>query len=122
MALAIAIGDNKLADSFAKSVLEILVPAYPNHGWHVECKQGVLIIKHLEASGRRGLIGMLRMMADLPLGLGLKKEIIRAGGELLERAYLVRSARTEDPVTKFDMDDGEIEKYWHVPETQRIIH
>lgn len=123
MALAIAIGDNTVADAFAKQVLEILVPMYPNHGWHVECKQGCLIIKHLEASGARGLIGMLRKMDRLPSdATALKREIMRAGGELLERANLVRGARTDDPVVGFEFDDKSISKYWHVPQRQRIIH
>ncbi len=123
MALAIAVGDNKMDDAFAKSVLEILVPIYPNHGWHVECKAGVLIIKHLEASGHRGLIGMLRKMDQLPkAGRGLKKEIMRAGGELLERAKLARSGRTDDPVTSFELDDESMRKYWHAPVRQRVIH
>ncbi len=123
MAIAIAIGDNKLADAFAKQVLEILTPLYPNHGWHVECKGGVLIIKHLEASGHRGLIGMLRKMDQLPRGgAPLKREVMRAGGELLERAKLARSGRTDDPVTSFELDDAELQKYWHAPLHQRIIH
>ena len=123
MAIAIAIGDNKLDDAYAKSVLEILVPMYPNHGWHVECKGGVLIIKHLEASGFRGLIGMLRKLDQMPRGgNALKREIMRAGGELLERAKLARGARTDDPVTSFDLDDQTLSKYWHIPPQQRIIH
>lgn len=123
MALAIAIGDNKLDDAFAKSVLEILVPLYPNHGWFVECKGGVLIIKHLEASGARGLIGMLRKLDQLPKGgKAFRREIMRAGGELLERANLMRGPRGDDPVTSFDMDDKNMGKYWHTPQQQRVIH
>jgi hypothetical protein len=123
MAIAIAVGDNKLDDAFAKKVLEILVPVYPNHGWHVECKGGVLIIKHLEASGYRGLIGMLRKLDQLPNSAkALQREIVRAGGELLERANLVRGPRGDDPVTSFEMDDKKLDKYWHAPVHQRIIH
>jgi len=123
MAIAVAIGDNPIADAFAKSVLEILVPLYPNHGWHVECKANVLIIKHLEASGHRGLIGMLRKIDQLPKsGQALSKEIMRAGGELLERANMKRGARTDDPVTSFELDDDSLRKYWHRPLQQRIIH
>lgn len=116
MALVAAIGDNNLADAFAKDVAEILSGTYPNHAWWIECKGGVLIIKHLEASGARGLIGMLRKMDLLPQDTtALKKELIQAAGELLERANLRRGARTDDPVTSFEMDDKKMEKYWKPP-------
>ena len=122
MALIACIGDNPLDDAFAKRVAEILVPAYPNHSWRVECRQGVLIIKHLEASGARGLIGMLRKLSNLPRGsTALRKEILRAGGELLERAGLARGARTEDPVKNLELD-ASMRKYWHAPMHQKLIH
>ncbi len=120
MALIAAIGDNPLADAFAKEVAEILVPMFPNHSWQIEVKQGVLIIKHLEASGARGLIGMLRKLDALPRGKGLKRELMRAAGELLERANLPRGPRNEDPVTSFDLDDKKLEKYWKAPSI--ILH
>src|SRR3990167_8672718 len=110
MALICAIGDNPLADAFAKEAAEILVLAYPNHAWWIECKGGVLIIKHLEASGARGLIGMLRKMNQLPRGKGLRGELLRAAGELLERAGLARGPRTDDPVTNFELDDKKLGK------------
>lgn len=115
MALIAAIGDNPLADAFAKECAEVIVELYPNHGWWVECKSGVLIIKHLEASGARGLIGMLRKMDQLPRGKGLRAELMRAAGELLERANLARGPRTDDPVTTFELDDKKMEKYWKAP-------
>ena len=116
MALITAIGDNTLDDAFAKQVAEMLVPVYPNHAWWIECRSGVLIIKHLEASGARGLIGMLRKLDLLPRdATALKRELIRAAGELLERAGMARGARTEDPVTSFEMDDGKMDKYWKAP-------
>lgn len=122
MALIHCYGDNPLADAFAKSCAETITWMYPNHSWWVECKQGVLIIKHLEASGARGLIGMLRKMDALPRGKELRKELLRAAGELLERAHLARGARTDDPVTEFEMDDQKMNKYWHAPAPTRIIH
>ncbi len=118
-----AIGDNPLADAYAKDVAETLTTVYPNHGWWIECRGGVLIIKHLEASGARGLIGMLRKLDLLPSDTtALKKEIIRAAGELLERANMPRGDRTEDPVKSFELDDKAMERYWHMPQHQRIIH
>lgn len=123
MALITCIGDNPLDDAFAKRVAEILVPTYPNHSWWVECRQGVLIIKHLEASGARGLIGMLRKLDMLPQdATALRKEIIRAGGELLERANLPRSGRTEDPVRTFEFDDQSMDQHWRAPQQQKVVH
>ena len=123
MALAIAIGDNPLADSHAKEALEILTFTYPNHGWHVECKQGIMVIKHLEASGMRGLIGMCIQMKALSHDAERRKHNIKIkAGELLERAGLARGARNADPVRSFDFDDDSIRKYWHAPRQQRIIH
>ena len=115
MALIMAIGDNPLADAFAKECAEIITFTYPNHGWWVECKSGVLVVKHLEASGARGLVGMLRHMDKLPRGKGLREELVRAAGELLERANMPRAGRTEDPVTSFELDDKKMEKYWKPP-------
>ena len=120
MALITCIGDTPLADAFAKSAAEALVATYPNHSWWVECKQGVLIIKHLEASGVRGIVGMLRKMDQLQ-GQEGTREIVRAAGEMLERAGFSRGGRTEDPVDAFEMDSPEMDKYWHKPlQTPRI--
>lgn len=123
MALINCIGDNPLADACAKEAAEVLCTAYPNHSWWVECKGGVLVIKHLEASGARGLIGMLRKMDALSHDAGRrKKEILLAAGELLERAGLARGARTDDPVTGFELDDKKMSKYWHRPDLIQRLH
>lgn len=123
MALIAAVGDNPLADAFAKDTAEVLTQTYPNHSWWVECKGGVLIIKHLEVSGARGLIGMLRKMDQLSNdATRRKKEILLAAGELLERAHLRRGARSEDPVTVFELDDKTMQKYWHAPAHMDLIH
>lgn len=121
MAIVTANGDSPLHDALAKEVAETLTFAYPNHGWFVEVKGGVLVIKHLEASGARGLIGMLRKLDALSHdAMARKKDVIRAGGELLERAGLARGARTDDPVLTFELDDKKMEKYWHAP--GKILH
>jgi hypothetical protein len=122
MALIACFGDNPLADAFAKEVAEVIVPMYPNHSWNIEVKQGVLIIKHMEASGARGLIGMLRHMDKLPRGRALRRELMRAAGEMLERARLRRGGRTDDPVTSFELDDKSLAKHWHAPFHQPLVH
>lgn len=122
MALVYCYGDTALEDATAKDTAEVLTHFYPNHSWWVECKQGVLIIKHMEASGFRGIIGMLRKVVSLPTSsLAFRKEILRAGGELLERAGLPRSARTDDPVIHIDLDD-DMHKHWHRPIHLPTIH
>ncbi len=116
MALIYCYGDCELADAYAKEASEILVAAYPNHSWWVECKQGALIIKHLEASGFRGSIGMVRHTNALDHDAkARKKDIVMKAGEMLERAGLKRGARTEDPVTAFEMDDKKMARHWHRP-------
>lgn len=124
MALTYCFGDNLLADAYAKEAAEALNTVYPNHSWWVECKQGVLIIKHTEASGVRACVGMLRKVEDLAHSAWFRKrDIIHAAGELLERAGLRRGARTDDPVTSFEFDDKKMKKHWH-PQLalHRIIH
>lgn len=123
MALVYCWGDTKMEESFAKLAAEALCQEYPNHSWWVECKQGVLVIKHLEASGARGVVGMLRKMESLSGGAhACKKEILRAAGELLERAGMRRGARTGDPVVGFEFDDKQMKRHWHKPINPGIIH
>lgn len=121
MALIYCYGENPLADGFAKETAETLVEVYPNHHWWVEVKGGSLIIKHMEASGQRCLIGMVKHLSQLNSGYAARrKDVITAAGELLERAYLPRGPRGDDPVTQFDADG--LEKYWHKPLHLPKIH
>lgn len=123
MALIHCYGDNPLADSYAKDAAEILVKTYPNHSWWIECKQGVLIIKHLEASGYRGSIGMIRHTNKLSHDAKVRKQdFIRAAGEMLERAGLKRGANNGDLVKKFEFDDHSMERHWHAPIRVPVIH
>lgn len=118
MALIYCYGDNPKADHMAKETAETLVATYPNHSWWVEVKGGVLIIKHMEASGSRCIIGMLRHITQLHSSYKeRKKEILRAAGELLERARLPRGPRGDDPVTSLDLtdQDAKVSKMWHRP-------
>jgi len=116
MALISCHGDTPLADNYAKEAAEVLVAAYPNHSWWIECRGGVLIIKHLEASGRRGSIGMLRHTSKLDHDAKARKhDYVMKAGEMLERAGMKRGARTEDPVTHFEFDDRDTARHWHQP-------
>ena len=123
MALILALGDSPLADSQAKMAAEMLTQAYPNHSWHVEVKQGVIIIKHADASGARGTIGMLRKLSTIGHDARVfKYEIIRAAGELLERAGLPRSGYNGDLIRKMELDKH-LQKHWKAPVVpSKIIH
>ena len=123
MALIYVNGDTKMEESYAKEAAEILNIAYPNHSWWIECRQGTLIIKHMEASGFRGSVAMLRHINSLAHDAAVrKKDIVMKAGEMLERAGMKRGARTDDPVTGFEMDDSRMNKYWHRPIIMPQIH
>lgn len=124
MALIYCDGDCELAQAYARESAESLVAAYPNHSWWVECRGGCLIIKHLEVSGARGVVGMVRHTSGLDNDAAArKKEVIRAAGEMLERAGLARGANKGAPVESFEFDDGRMAKHWHKPLTPtKVIH
>lgn len=102
----------------AKECAETLTAAYPNHSWAVRIDGGVLFIKHFGISGS---VGMCRHMSQIDHDAAVrKKEVIRAAGELLERAHLARGANTGDPISV--LEGGEKYKWKpqliHVP----VIH
>ena len=116
MALIYCYGDTKMEEAYAKEAAETLVAAYPNHSWWIECKQGALIIKHLEASGFRGSVGMVRHTQALAHDAkARKKDLVMKAGEMLERAGMKRGARNDDPVTFFEFDDKRLARHWHRP-------
>ena len=123
MALIYCDGENELAKAYAREAAESLVQAYPNHSWWVECRGGVLVVKHFEASGRRGTVGMVRHTSALDHDAGArKKDVVMAAGEMLERAGLARGANTGDPVKSFEFDDAKMAKHWHQPLPVKVIH
>ena len=74
----------------AKDAAEVLMKHYPNHLWAVSVKGGVIIIKAMNISSNHGvIIKMKDVMHDVKVR---SKEIMLAGGELLERARLIRGA------------------------------
>ena len=122
MALVYCQGDSPLADGLAKEAAEYLVSSYPNHSWWVEARQGILVIKHFEASGLYGVVGMVRHLASLGHDARVRKhEIVVAAGELLERAGLARGPRGEDPVRSIELEEG-MDKHWFKPVHMKVIH
>ena len=110
MAIVYCWGDTTLDDSYAKDAAESLTAAYPNHSWWVECRQGLLIIKHFGISER---IGMVRHTSSLNgSAAARKKEIARAAGELLERAGLPRGPYRGEVVQNFEAGDKRMTQQW----------
>ena len=112
MALIYCYGKTPHDDNVAKECAESLVLAYPNHSWWVECRDGLIIIKHFAISGARGTIGMVRRLTDLGGDAKRRKqECLRGAGELLERAGLPRGANTGEPVFRVELDKS-LAKHW----------
>ena len=84
-------------DLLAKRSAEYLVDAYPGHPWHIAIKGGVLIIKHMNISNSHGAVLHYKVVHDENT---LKKGIVFAGGELLERAGLKRGRLIEGDVIR----------------------
>lgn len=121
MALIYCDGDGDMAKALSKKAAEALVMAYPNHSWWVETKGGALIIKHF---GISGTLGMVRHTSALDMSaFKFKKEIIRAAGELLERAGLPRRDFRGEAVTGFEVE-GSFKKEWgkRPPMRMKVIH
>lgn len=79
-----------LDEALAKRAADALNNHYPGHLWAVfvnsEKSGGVMIIKNFRVSFRYGMVLHLRNVYGDPQ----LKSVIRMGGELLERAHLVR--------------------------------
>ena len=102
MAYAYAESQDPANLPMAKEMLEVLNVAYPNHSFWVRIDGGVVVIKHFSISGT---CGMVRKYRDLcGDSLARKREVIRAAGELLERAGLRRGAYEAQLVTNLERD------------------
>jgi hypothetical protein len=76
----------------AKEIGETLHGTYPGYLWGVNITGGVAIIRNYRISAKWGMVIKLK---DILHDAGVrKKEVIRAGGEFLERARLVRGKAT----------------------------
>ena len=74
----------------ARNISEVLHKHYPNHLWAtwVASDQGVAVIKNLRVSETHGYL--LKLKDLTPFDSGVVKIVMRAGGEILERAALLR--------------------------------
>jgi len=78
----------------------ILSETYPGHPWHVDVRSGALAIKHLRITAKWAMVLHYKRVAD-DYGR-LRKGVIWAGGELLERAGLSRQVPEYVPVQGVD--------------------
>lgn len=83
-------------DLLAKRIGEILVGAYPGHPWHISIKGGVMVIKHMKISAKMGMV--LHYQKVVHNAEWLRRGVLVAGGELLERAGLTRGAYKGDRI------------------------
>jgi len=123
MAIIYVDGDSPISEQFAKEAAEALFDAYPNHSWWVECRGGIMIIKHFMLSGLRGVIGMVRHMSAMEHDAKKrKKDIIMSAGELLERAHMRRGAYTGDMPTIMELETEQQVKRFIAPQHVKVIH
>jgi len=77
--------------TMAKDIAETLFSHYPGYMWGVNVKSGVAVIKCLNVSS---LYGYILKYRDICHDAAFRhKEILRAGGEILERTKLKRGER-----------------------------
>lgn len=89
--LAIADTQEMQDMNLAKDIAETLFEKYPGYLWGVSVRSGVAIIKCLNVSS---LHGYILKYEDIVHDAGIRKrEVIKAGGEILERAKLARGDR-----------------------------
>ena len=82
----------------AKGVWDRLCKHYPGHGWHVIVERGLVRIRHMSLHADMGMT--LRLTDLTPEGL----EVMRAGGELLERFGIERGKVNKDKIREKPRD------------------
>lgn len=77
--------------NMAKEIAEVLHVAYPGHLWAVtsEGEKGIATVRNMALAGNWGFVLKL---GSLYTSSDFKKQIVMAGGELLERFRLRRGA------------------------------
>ena len=86
--------------ALGKQVAEALHDHYPGHLWAVNVERGLVTVMNLALSGRWGFVlHQAKVQGDPDM-----KEVMRAGGELLERYNVARGAATERSYSKVQYD------------------
>jgi hypothetical protein len=89
--LAIADTEQLQDMNMAKDIADTLFVQYPGYMWGVNVTSGVAVIKCLNVSSNHGFVLHYSQIKD-DAGFR-KKEVLRAGGEILERAGMRRGSR-----------------------------
>ena len=86
----------------AQQCAAVLNQHYPGHAWavNVRSSQGLITILDLNLSGQHGYVLHLRGLYSWD---DLRDRVMRAGGEILERATLPRRAYDDDRVRDLPM-------------------
>ena len=87
----------------SREMAESLHAAYPGHLWAVTCEgdKGIATVRNLSLSGQWGFVLKLVSMST---SSDWKKQVINAGGELLERYKLRRGAANEAEIADLKTD------------------
>lgn len=87
----------------AKQMAETLHKHYPGHLWAVTCEgaKGIATVRNLALSGNWGFILKLR---DHYSASSFEREVMRAGGELLERFKLRAGRANQDAIAALPLD------------------
>lgn len=105
--------DDDRDDGKAAEVADILRQAYPGHPWHIRIGRGVIIIKHMGLSSK---YGMCRHYDRVTFDAGvLKRDIVMAAGEYLERANIYRGAKRDGEVEAVRSVEG-------IPRKHMVVH
>ncbi len=87
----------------AKTMAEALHQAYPGHLWAVSCdgKTGMADVRNMALSGNWGFRLKLNQIYSAS---EFKKNVLRAGGEILERYRLARGKANQDEYSDLKTD------------------
>ena len=93
-------GSTDAQASEAEKVMGILCAAYPGHPWAVRVDEGIIFIRHLAFAGNWGM-NILTKEVDHDAAV-LKRKIVMAAGEWLERAGLARGRENGDEAVRIE--------------------
>jgi len=87
----------------AKDMADVLHRHYPGHLWAVTCEgsKGIATVRNLMLSGNWGFVIKLRTHYSAS---SFAQEVMRAGGELLERYRLARTKADNEQLAHLPVD------------------
>jgi hypothetical protein len=95
-------GDTTAQESDAHEIMTLVTAAYPGHPWAVRVAGGVIFIRYLDPT-LPGNWGMVIKVDDVQHDAAvLKKRVIMAAGEWLERAGLKRGRENGDEIERVE--------------------